>query len=309
MPVNAERKAAQAAAAGARQGLAWRQVLPVLILVALVVAHLGSESQVAREAAGPAAAPSRSVSSTRELRLGAQHRADRAEAEAGEPAAPAAATATAEEQAAEGDREGWDYGEASRYEKRQGSKLEKQFKTIVKYDQVIFPQLHKRFKRWKDADGNAGEAAFAGRNVLCVGARLGAEVKAFKKLGAVAVGINFNPGYRNPHVVFGDAMDIMYPKDGFDFLYINVMDHIAEWPKFLDEVKRVLRPGGYFFNDLDQNPKDAWAVHDNRKERKKLEGLVKSKGFEELSRRKITNEKDPGKLFYVYRLGQGRDSL
>ena len=107
-------------------------------------------------------------------------------------------------------------------------------------------------------------------------------------------------------MLYGNALELQFADGTFDFVYTNIMDHISDWPKFLVEVKRVLRPrAGYFFNDLDQNPKDAWAVHDNRKERKKLEELVKAKGFEELSRRKITNEKDPGKLFYVYRLGQG----
>ena len=117
----------------------------------------------------------------------------------------------------------------------------------------------------------------------------------FKKLGAMAVGIDFNPGYRNPHVVFGDAMDIMYPKDGFDFLYINVMDHIADWPKFLDEVQRVLAPGGYFFNDLDQNEMDAFAVHNSVKERPQLEALMGA-AFRKVSQRKVFDEKDPGDM-------------
>ena len=199
----------------------------------------------------------------------------------------------------------WDYGEASQYEKRQGSKLTKKFKKIVGYDKNIFIELHKRFAKWKDEEGNMGYEAFVGKNVLCVGARLGAEVKAFKKLGAVAVGIDFNPGERNPHVMFGNALDIMFPSSAFDFLYINVMDHISDWPAFLEETKRVLKPHGIFFNDLDQNKMDDFAVHDNVKERKKLEQLVATKGFEEVSRRVINDEKDPGKYFYVNRSDKG----
>ena len=98
----------------------------------------------------------------------------------------------------------------------------------------------------------------------------------------------------------------MVPSSAFDFLYINVMDHISDWAAFLDETKRVLKPGGIFFNDLDQNKMDDFAVHDNVKERKKLEQLVASKGFEEVSRKVITDEKDPGKYFYVNRSDKGR---
>ena len=117
---------------------------------------------------------------------------------------------------------------------------------------------------------------------------------------------NMEPGVQGMDLVmFGDAMDILFPNDGFDFLYINVMDHISDWPAFLEETKRVLKPHGIFFNDLDQNKMDDFAVHDNVKERKKLEQLVATKGFEEVSRKVINDEKDPGKYFYVNRSDKG----
>ena len=53
----------------------------------------------------------------------------------------------------------WDYGDASQYEKRQGSKLTKKFKKIVGYDKNIFIELHERFAKWKDEEGNMGYEA------------------------------------------------------------------------------------------------------------------------------------------------------
>ena len=58
---------------------------------------------------------------------------------------------------------------------------------MVEYDKQVFPELFARFHAWQDAGGRAGKAAFAGKNVLCVGARLGGEVRAFRALGALAV--------------------------------------------------------------------------------------------------------------------------
>lgn len=113
-------------------------------------------------------------------------------------------------------------------------------------------------------------------------------------------GIDFNPGRKNPLVLYGNALELQFADGTFDFLYTNIMDHISDWPKFLGEVKRVLRPGtGIFFNDLDQNEMDAFAVHDSVKERPQLEALMGAK-FRKVSQRKVFDEKDPGKHFYVY---------
>ena len=49
------------------------------------------------------------------------------------------------------------------------------------------------------------------RSVLCLGARLGAEVEALHALGHFAVGLDLNPGADNPYVLPGDFHAIVFP--------------------------------------------------------------------------------------------------
>ena len=98
------------------------------------------------------------------------------------------------------------------------------------------------------ASGTAGmgHAIFDGAPVLCIGARLGGEVRAFKSLGALAVGVDLNPGPLNMDVVAGDMEDLPFPAKAFAFVYMNVLDHVARLDLLAAEVGRVLRPGGLF---------------------------------------------------------------
>jgi len=54
----------------------------------------------------------------------------------------------------------------------------------------------------------AFEEYIAGEAVLCIGARLGGEVRALTQLGALAIGVDFNPGFRNPYVLWGDGLHL-----------------------------------------------------------------------------------------------------
>ena len=87
---------------------------------------------------------------------------------------------------------------------------------------------------------------WSGRNVLCLGARIGTEVKAFLDLGASATGIDLNPGENNPYVVRGDFHDLQYPPANFDAVYTNSLDHAFDLNRIAGEVLRVLKPGGLF---------------------------------------------------------------
>tara|TARA_B110001452_G_scaffold172239_1_gene144283 strand:- start:122 stop:853 length:732 start_codon:yes stop_codon:yes gene_type:complete len=102
------------------------------------------------------------------------------------------------------------------------------------------------------------------KSILCVGARLGGEVRAFTRLGALAVGIDFNPGVRNPWALWGDATRIQFADNSFDYLYSNIIDHIEPRPKFFAEARRVLKVGGKLLAYVDQNEPDAFSIHDNR---------------------------------------------
>ena len=100
--------------------------------------------------------------------------------------------------------------------------------------------------------------------MLCLGARLGGEVRAFKGLGMIALGIDLNPGRSNMDVVAGDFHDIPFPDGAFDFSYSNVLDHVFDTARFAREVCRVMKPGGTFFATLypgdSQGGKDAWTA-------------------------------------------------
>ena len=83
-----------------------------------------------------------------------------------------------------------------------------------------------------------------GASVLCLGARLGAEVRAFREQGCFAVGVDLNPGEQNPCVLPGDFHQIQFPDGCVDVVFTNSLDHVFEAGQFIGEVKRVLKPSG-----------------------------------------------------------------
>jgi SAM-dependent methyltransferase len=88
------------------------------------------------------------------------------------------------------------------------------------------------------------------RTVLCLGARLGTEVRALHSLGYFAVGIDLNPGSDNPYVLAGDFHALVFPDGSVDAIYTNAMDHIFDLEKVLEEINRLLCPKGLFLADL-----------------------------------------------------------
>lgn len=90
----------------------------------------------------------------------------------------------------------------------------------------------------------------AAHSVLCLGARIGTEVKALHALGHLAVGIDLNPGPRNAWVLPGDFHQLVFPDACVDAVYTNCLDHVFDLPRVMAEVARVLRPGGLFVTDV-----------------------------------------------------------
>jgi SAM-dependent methyltransferase len=86
----------------------------------------------------------------------------------------------------------------------------------------------------------------SGRSVLCLAARIGSEVKAFRDLSGFAVGIDVNPGARNQYVLFGDFHDIQFADGSVDFVFTNSLDHAFDIHKLVGEVRRILKPSGMF---------------------------------------------------------------
>ncbi|KAL1550406.1 hypothetical protein AAHA92_18371 [Salvia divinorum] len=78
---------------------------------------------------------------------------------------------------------------------------------------------------------------------LCVGARMGQEVEALRRVGVSdSVGLDLVPS--PPLVVRGDFHHQPFDDGSFDFEFSNVFDHALYPDKFVGEIERTLRPGG-----------------------------------------------------------------
>ena len=89
-----------------------------------------------------------------------------------------------------------------------------------------------------------------GESMLCLGARIGAEVEAFQKMGLFAVGIDINPGDKNPYVLFGDFSCPIFGNGTIQNIYTNSLDHVFDLEPHLNQIKQQLVPNGHFFLDL-----------------------------------------------------------
>ena len=83
-----------------------------------------------------------------------------------------------------------------------------------------------------------------GAAVLCLGARLGAEVRAFHDCRCFAVGLDLNPGKQNRYVLHGDFHEIQFPRESADVIFSNSLDHVFAVDRFIAEIRRVLKSGG-----------------------------------------------------------------
>jgi SAM-dependent methyltransferase len=128
------------------------------------------------------------------------------------------------------------YNSYEAYLEHQKAKLETH--AFGEYDTEFRSALRERL--------SALDIDWQGRTVLCLGARIGTEVKAFLDLGAVASGIDLNPGPDNPYVVRGDFHDLQYAAASFDAVYTNSLDHAFDLDRIASEVLKVLKPDCLF---------------------------------------------------------------
>ena len=136
-----------------------------------------------------------------------------------------------------------DYKNYNSYKEHQKQKLEDGIDTwIPDYDKKYRKQLHSNLLKFKQVS--------EGSVVLCLAARLGAEVRAFQDIGCFAVGIDLNPGPNNKYVLSGDFHDIQFENSTVDIVFSNSLDHAFNIEKLLSEVKRVLKKGGFFVVEL-----------------------------------------------------------
>ena len=107
---------------------------------------------------------------------------------------------------------------------------------VARYEDQYEPLLRERLAQM----GRLKQGAV----VLCLGARRGAEVRAFRHHGAIAVGLDLNPGERNPHVLRGDFHAVPFQQESIDVAFTNSLDHVFEVGQFISEIRRVLKPAG-----------------------------------------------------------------
>jgi len=127
--------------------------------------------------------------------------------------------------------------------------------------------------------------------VLCLGARRGVEVTVFRLLGYESIGIDINPGADNSLVIQGDFHHLPMEAESQGIVYTNCLDHILDVDQFMNEVKRVLKPKGYFIIlhasveavQGDRFASCSWDNFDN------VLQLIQSYGFMDIERIPIKN--------------------
>jgi SAM-dependent methyltransferase len=114
-----------------------------------------------------------------------------------------------------------------------------------------------------------------GPKVICLGARLGEEVVAFRELGfPETIGIDLNPGPDNPYVVKEDFHNTSFADGRFNTVYTNSLDHSWDIASFAKEVHRILSPDGVLILELNH------LLDQKKSERRKL--LKSSSKYESL---------------------------
>ncbi len=120
--------------------------------------------------------------------------------------------------------------------------LEAQMDLLPSYETRYQLELAERLQRFG--------AVRPGTSVLCLGARLGAEVRAFIDRGCFAVGLDLNPGEGNRHVLYGDFHQLHFASDSVDVIFTNALDHVFNLSIFINQICRVLKPNGLLIMDL-----------------------------------------------------------
>ncbi len=134
------------------------------------------------------------------------------------------------------------YGTYEDYLEHQAEKLDLIHARREVKDQGELEEFLRRFRTCPELAGK--------RNALCLGARLGTEVKALQQLGLFALGIDLNPGPANPYVAYGDFHHLAFADNSVDVVYTNALDHVFDLERVIAEVSRVLAPAGVFVLDL-----------------------------------------------------------
>lgn len=119
------------------------------------------------------------------------------------------------------------------------NRLSKEFNLQTKY-------FKKSFQKLKFLKGN----------ILCLGARTGAEVKSLRELGYFAIGVDLEYPKKSPYVMYGDFHELSFPDQSFDTIYANILDHVYNYKKFFKEILRVTKKKGRLIFDIQKGEEE-----------------------------------------------------
>jgi SAM-dependent methyltransferase len=139
------------------------------------------------------------------------------------------------------------YRDYADYVRHQSSKLSKL--DLASYESNFADALKRRLAKL--------DLRFEGKSVLCLGARTGAECRAFIALGSFAVGIDLNPGSGNRHVLVGDFHELQFADRSVDYVYTNALDHALDLKKVALEARRILKPAGALIAEIVHGSEDS----------------------------------------------------
>lgn len=117
--------------------------------------------------------------------------------------------------------------------------------------------------------------------VLCLGARTGAEMVAFDRLGLTgSVGIDLHPVGKGVRAGDWHAMP-EFADASFANVYTNSFDHCLYLDKACSEIRRILQPGGRFYlMASDKGLKDAARAEEWTRSKKHNEAIYWSRAEE-----------------------------
>jgi SAM-dependent methyltransferase len=141
-----------------------------------------------------------------------------------------------------GDQAHRKYESYEAYKKHQASKLDEIQERLQSTFDEDLEEFERRF--------STCDALSSCETALCLGARIGTEVKALHKQGLFAVGIDLNPGKDNEYVMAGDFHALVFPDQSVDMVYTNALDHAFDLNRIIGEVSRVLKEDGIFLLDF-----------------------------------------------------------
>ncbi len=146
-----------------------------------------------------------------------------------------------------------EYDNYNDYLNHQASKIKKLLKKANKSSHLVRKiyfknQWKKQVRRIKNIKKYIKQCS----KVLCLGARTGAEVVAFNKLGMEAIGIDINPpNWQKKYVIKGDFHNIPFYDKSFEVAFCNCIDHVFDMDKFCQEVTRILKDNGILVLEID----------------------------------------------------------